>query len=143
MRIHRIAKGRKAVNAKVMELLEKVNLSPASRYIDRYPTDLSGGQRQRIAIAKSLAVGPKVLLADEPTGSLDSVAGDGVMQAFTEAAKDLGSALLVVTHDHRVAAYLDHHLTMRDGELVSGSRSASGSPSAPLSPSAPTSREPW
>lgn len=104
------------------EMLERLGIAEVA---GRRTSEVSGGQAQRGAVARALVHRPPLLLADEPTGSLDSVSGDGVMQAFTEAAKDLGSALLVVTHDHRVAAYLDHHLTMRDGQLASADRERS------------------
>lgn len=118
VRIHRIAKGRKAVNAKVMELLEKVNLSPASRYIDRYPTDLSGGQRQRIAIAKSLAVGPKVLLADEPTSMLDASIRLEVLNLLSDLRDQEGLAVLYITHDIASARYLSDRINVMYGGRI-------------------------
>lgn len=87
---------------------------------DRRAGEVSGGQAQRAAVARALVHRPPLLLADEPTGSLDTVTADAVMTALTSAARDLGSTLLVVTHDHRVAAHLDRHVTMRDGRVVSG-----------------------
>lgn len=118
VRIHRIAKGRKAVTAKVVELLEKVNLSPASRYIDRYPTDLSGGQRQRIAIAKSLAVSPKVLLADEPTSMLDASIRLEVLNLLADLRDEEGLAVLYITHDIASARYLSDRINVMYGGRI-------------------------
>lgn len=116
--------GRSRVEARrdADEMLERFGIADVA---GRRTSEVSGGQAQRGAVARALAHRPPLLLADEPTGSLDSVSGDGVMQAFTDAARDLDCALLVVTHDHRVAAYLDRHLTMRDGQLASGDRERS------------------
>ncbi len=85
---------------------------------DRRPVDMSGGQSQRVAIARALVTGPDVLLADEPTGSLDSVAGERVMATLLGAVRERGSTLVVVTHDATVAAYCDREVRLRDGRVV-------------------------
>ena len=85
----------------------------------RRPGELSGGQAQRVAIARALVMGPRVVFADEPTGSLDSLAGDLVMHHLTEAARSEGVAVVLVTHEPRVAAYADREIVVRDG-LISG-----------------------
>ncbi len=95
--------------------LERVGIDPP---FDRYPDDLSGGQQQRVAIARAVAVPRKVVLADEPTGALDTRTGDMVMDLFADLAAD-GAAVVVVTHEPRVAAYADRVVTLRDGEKVS------------------------
>lgn len=119
LRIHGIAAGKRAVAAKVDELLERVNLTPASRYADRYPTDLSGGQRQRIAIAKSLAVGPKVLLADEPTSMLDASIRLEVLNLLADLRDQEGLAVLYITHDIASARYLSDRLhVMYGGKII-------------------------
>lgn len=96
-------------------LLERLEIAAVA---DRRASEVSGGQAQRAAVARALAPEPPLLLADEPTGALDSVASDLVMELFTDAAADLGSTLVVVTHESRVAAYLDRLVTMRDGRVV-------------------------
>jgi putative ABC transport system ATP-binding protein len=80
--------------------------------------ELSGGEAQRAAVARALAMAPRVIFADEPTGSLDSLAGEKVMDLLTALAKETGSTVVIVTHDVRVAAYADRVATVRDG-LVS------------------------
>jgi putative ABC transport system ATP-binding protein len=80
--------------------------------------ELSGGQAQRVALARSLVAGPAVLFADEPTGSLDSVSGELVMDLLTAAARDRGTTVIVVTHDARVAAYADREVVVRDGKVT-------------------------
>jgi putative ABC transport system ATP-binding protein len=80
--------------------------------------ELSGGQAQRVALARGLVARPDVLFADEPTGSLDSVAGEHVMSLLTAAAREQGTTVLLVTHEARVAAYADREVIVRDG-LVS------------------------
>jgi putative ABC transport system ATP-binding protein len=79
--------------------------------------ELSGGQAQRVALARGLVVGPQVLFADEPTGSLDSVSGELVMDLLTAAAREQGSTVVLVTHDARVAAYADREVVVRDGRV--------------------------
>lgn len=86
----------------------------------RRPGELSGGQAQRVAIARALVAGPRVLFADEPTGSLDSLAGEQVMNHLTDAARSAGVAVILVTHEPRVAAYADREIVVRDGRISGG-----------------------
>src|SRR5882757_9959227 len=79
--------------------------------------ELSGGQAQRVALARGLVAGPKVLFADEPTGSLDSMSGELVMDLLTAAAREHGTTVVLVTHDARVAAYADREVVVRDGTV--------------------------
>ena len=81
--------------------------------------ELSGGQAQRVALARGLVGGPEVLFADEPTGSLDSVSGELVMNLLTAAAREQGTTVILVTHDARVAAYADREVVVRDGKVSS------------------------
>ncbi|MFC4492860.1 ABC transporter ATP-binding protein [Streptomyces ovatisporus] len=83
------------------------------------PGQVSGGQGQRVAVARALAVGPSVLFADEPTGALDSLNGERVMQLLTEAARETNAAVVLVTHESRVAAYSDREVVVRDGRARS------------------------
>lgn len=120
--------------------LERVGIEPP---FDRYPDDLSGGQQQRVAIARAVAVPRKVVLADEPTGALDTRTGDMIMDLFSDLAAD-GAAVVVVTHEPRVAAYADRVVTLRDGEKVSDTSSAGHDNVAPLrSGSARSGPSPW
>ncbi len=86
--------------------------------LERRPNQLSGGQQQRVAIARALAHGPALVLADEPTGSLDRAAGDRVMDVLVDAARSEDCALIVVTHSASAAARCDRVLDLRDGRLV-------------------------
>jgi putative ABC transport system ATP-binding protein len=79
--------------------------------------ELSGGQAQRVALARGLVAGPEVLFADEPTGSLDSVSGELVMNLLTSAVRQKGTTVVLVTHDARVAAYADREVVVRDGKV--------------------------
>jgi len=81
--------------------------------------ELSGGQAQRVALARGMVTRPDVLFADEPTGSLDSVAGEHVMNLLTAAAREQGTTVLLVTHEARVAAYADREVVVRDGVVSS------------------------
>jgi putative ABC transport system ATP-binding protein len=81
--------------------------------------ELSGGQAQRVALARGLVARPEVLFADEPTGSLDSLTGEQVMNLLTAAAREQGTAVILVTHEARVAAYADREVIVRDGKLTS------------------------
>src|SRR5580704_9432589 len=79
--------------------------------------ELSGGQAQRVALARGLVASPEVLFADEPTGSLDSMSGELVMDLLTAAAREQGTTVVLVTHDARVAAYADREVVVRDGKV--------------------------
>ncbi len=76
---------------------------------------MSGGQAQRVAVARALVAGPAVIFADEPTGSLDSLAGEHVMELLTAASRAAGASVVIVTHEARVAAYAHREVIVRDG----------------------------
>ncbi len=82
------------------------------------PGELSGGQAQRVALARALVTAPRVVFADEPTGALDSLAGEQVMTALVHTARESGTAVLLVTHDAQVAAYADREVRLRDGAVA-------------------------
>jgi putative ABC transport system ATP-binding protein len=84
----------------------------------RLPGELSGGQGQRVAIARALVAGARVVFADEPTGALDSVAADEVMELLVATSRDSGAAVVVVTHEARVAAFADRGVMVRDGRAA-------------------------
>ena len=86
--------------------------------LDRYPDDFSGGQQQRIAIARAVVVDRPVLLADEPTGALDTSTGDSVVRLLAELSSQRGSAVVLVTHEPRFAAWADRVIFLRDGKVV-------------------------
>ncbi len=93
-------------------LLEELDVAEVA---DRRAGAVSGGQAQRAAVARGLVTRPRVLFADEPTGSLDTVSGQQVLDALVRLARDMGTTVLIVTHDHRVAAHADRLVTIRDG----------------------------
>ncbi|WP_030668267.1 ABC transporter ATP-binding protein [Streptomyces sp. NRRL B-1347] len=80
------------------------------------PGEVSGGQGQRVAVARALATSPRVVFADEPTGALDSLNGERVMELLTDAARSTNAAVVLVTHETRVAAYSDREIVVRDGK---------------------------
>ncbi|MGW0843612.1 ABC transporter ATP-binding protein [Streptomyces sp. NPDC002787] len=86
---------------------------------EQRPGEMSGGQAQRVSLARALVTEPKVVFADEPTGALDSLASEQVMTALTHAARESGTAVLLITHDAQTAAYADREVTLRDGVVVS------------------------
>ncbi len=86
--------------------------------------EMSGGQAQRVALARGLVAHPEVLFADEPTGSLDSLTGELVMELLTAAAREQGTTVVLVTHEPRVAAYADREVVVRDGKVASLDRAA-------------------
>lgn len=107
----------------------RVALSQAHSWLDRLgladhaqslPGELSGGQAQRVAVARALVTGPRVLFADEPTGSLDSLAAENVISLLTEIARSNGTTVIIVTHDSRTASYADREVLVRDGRIASG-----------------------
>ncbi|GAA5180101.1 ABC transporter ATP-binding protein [Rugosimonospora acidiphila] len=85
---------------------------------DRRTGELSGGQAQRVAVGRALVTGPKVLFADEPTGALDSLTGEKVMDLMVDTVRAEGTAVVLVTHDARVASHADRQITVRDGQVI-------------------------
>ncbi|PBB19730.1 ABC transporter ATP-binding protein [Mesorhizobium sp. WSM4313] len=116
--------------ARALELLAHFGL--ADRAALR-PAELSGGERQRLAIARALANRPKLLLADEPTGSLDVQTSQSVMDIIGNAHREFGTAVIVVTHDEDVAALCGRRVEISDGRIRSDSRAAAISAPAPAS----------
>jgi putative ABC transport system ATP-binding protein len=86
------------------------------------PAELSGGQQQRVALARALVINPALILGDEPTGNLDSRAGDEVVQLLRRAADDWKRTVVIVTHDPRIAAYADRIIFLKDGQIVDENR---------------------
>ena len=111
-----------AARHRAAELLEQIGLSDRARHL---PSELSGGQRQRIGIARALANEPTLVLADEPTGNLDSAATTEVLRLFEQLHVN-GQTLVVVTHDERIAATADRLISMRDGAFVDETRLSGG-----------------
>jgi putative ABC transport system ATP-binding protein len=105
-----------------MALLERTGLADRAGFL---PSALSGGQRQRVAVARALVNDPLIVLADEPTGNLDSVATLDVLRLF-ESLHSAGQTLVVVTHDSRIAATADRLVSMRDGAFVDETRLTGG-----------------
>jgi ABC-type lipoprotein export system ATPase subunit len=112
----------RAARRRAEELLEQVGVTDRARFL---PSALSGGQRQRVAIARALSNEPLVVLADEPTGNLDSAATLDVLQLF-ESLHESGQTLVIVTHDARIAATADRMISMRDGAFVDETRLTGG-----------------
>ena len=113
----------RAARTRSRELLEQVGLADRTGFL---PSALSGGQRQRVAIARALINQPMIVLADEPTGNLDSTATVEVLRLF-EALHESGQTLVIVTHEQRVAATADRLISMRDGAFVDETRMTGGS----------------
>jgi ABC-type lipoprotein export system ATPase subunit len=106
--------GRRNVNGRVRELLNRVGLDGRA---DHVPAELSGGEMQRTAIARALAAKPRLILADEPTGNLDSATGAEILDVLCDQVDAEGSALLMVTHDTGAAGRAKRTLSLRDGRL--------------------------
>jgi putative ABC transport system ATP-binding protein len=107
--------GAKQARARAREALAAVGLD---HRLDRYPDDFSGGQQQRIAIARAIVGERSVLLADEPTGSLDTVTSDAVIELLAELPSRFGTAVVLVTHEPRFASWTDRVVFLRDGRIV-------------------------
>jgi ABC-type glutathione transport system ATPase component len=106
-------------NARCIELLQGVGLQPAASFLDRYPHQLSGGQRQRVSIARSLALDPKLIIADEPLSGADVSIRGQVLNLMLDIQRDHGVAYLMITHDISIArAFADRVAVMCQGELV-------------------------
>lgn len=95
--------------------LKKVGVEAVANQI---PGELSGGQAQRVAVARAMVIEPKILFADEPTGSLDSLNSEKVMDLFIKTAKEVGTTVIMVTHEPTIAAYADRSVIVRDGVVM-------------------------
>lgn len=104
---------------RAMQLLENVGLGDRSHHM---PNELSGGQKQRVAIARALANQPPILLADEPTGNLDSQSSVEIMDIFTKLNRENGNTVIIVTHEAEIAACTDRVVTFRDGKIIKDER---------------------
>jgi putative ABC transport system ATP-binding protein len=98
------------------ELLERVGLANRAHH---YPVQLSGGEQQRVALARAFVTQPPILMADEPTGNLDSANGQHVLDLLVQLNREENATLVLVTHDRRLAEYGDRILTLRDGQILS------------------------
>lgn len=112
--MYELGLGMRERRRRALQLLEVVGLAEKAR---RRPPELSGGERQRVAIARSLSNDPPILLADEPTGNLDSKAGGNVMEALNAIHHQQGLTIVMVTHDPGIAATADRAITMLDGRI--------------------------
>jgi putative ABC transport system ATP-binding protein len=108
--------GRRSAEARADALLQALEVSDVAA---QRPGRVSGGEGQRVAVARALVTEPRVLFADEPTGALDSLNGERVMELLTSAARERGTAVVLVTHEPRVAAYSDREVVVRDGRTSS------------------------
>jgi putative ABC transport system ATP-binding protein len=113
--------GRREATARARELLQEVGLTDRAHH---YPSQLSGGEQQRIAIARALANDPPIVLADEPTGNLDSTTGRHVMELLMRVHRARNTTLVLVTHDAELSSLADTRLVLRDGRQVSPTAAA-------------------
>ena len=102
-------------NKRAAAALEAVGMSARAKHL---PNQLSGGERQRVAIARALVTNPKIIVADEPTGNLDSVNGAKVMELLETLHKNNGITLLIATHDREIAGRAQRVVSMRDGKII-------------------------
>jgi putative ABC transport system ATP-binding protein len=109
-----VEKNKKERKERALELLKTVGLEERAEHL---PSELSGGERQRVAIARALANDPNIILADEPTGNLDSKSGYEVMKIFTNLKKS-GKTLIIVTHDQYIASHAKNIVKIKDGEII-------------------------
>jgi putative ABC transport system ATP-binding protein len=111
------------IRAEVDAVLERVGLARRRRH---RPDELSGGEMQRVAIARALVVDPVLILADEPTGNLDSRTGEQILALIRDANRSRGATVLLVTHDAHAASYGDRMVTMQDGSIVADTGAVAG-----------------
>ena len=116
---------RESALSQARELLARVGLGER---LEHKPGELSGGERQRAAVARALIAGPAIVLADEPTGNLDAGNGGHVLKLMLELNRELNTSLVIVTHDHGIAAQMDRILVLEDGRLREQSPNATSSP---------------
>ena len=106
----------KQMSAKLRPIADRLCITELMK---KYPYELSGGQKQRVAVARAVITSPKIVLADEPTGALDSASGAAVMELFQQL-HDSGSTIIMITHDHSIANHAAKVMTIRDGVLSGG-----------------------
>jgi putative ABC transport system ATP-binding protein len=106
---------RREAERRALEWLERLEIAELA---GKRPGEVSGGEGQRVAVARALVAEPRLLFADEPTGALDSLNGERVMTLLTAAARERGTAVVLVTHEPRVAAYSDREIVVRDGRTL-------------------------
>ncbi len=123
--------GRRGASARARKLVEEVGLAERAHH---YPSQLSGGEQQRIAIARALANDPAIVLADEPTGNLDSTTGRHIMELLLEIRRTRRSTLVLVTHDADLASLADARLQLRDGRPVPQAPAGHDEPEGAMSP---------
>ncbi len=126
--------GRKERRHRAAEMLERVSLSDRSHHLSN---QLSGGQQQRVAIARSLITHPVLLLADEPTGNLDTQTGTEIMALFQELNRETGLTIVLVTHEPEIARYTQRAVAVRDGMIASDTMNESIHQAIPLPPDQP------
>lgn len=107
--------GARQARIQATDALHRVGLT---EQLDRYPDDFSGGQQQRIAIARAISGTRQLLLADEPTGALDTLAADSIVELLADLTRDHGASVVLVTHEPRFAAWADRTIYLRDGRVV-------------------------
>ena len=116
-------KGRVDRKKKAEELLELVEMSDRAKHL---PEELSGGQKQRVAIARAMANEPAIILADEPTGALDSVTGRKVMDIFHKLHREEGKTIILITHSPELASETDRIITLKDGQIIGETKGNGG-----------------
>ena len=116
-----LIQGRRRLEARARQLLDEVGLSPR---LTHRPGELSGGEQQRVALARALLMEPKLVLADEPTGNLDSQTSASVQSLFFDLNRRHGTTFLIVTHSRDFAAMMPREVSMKDGRIVSDERRA-------------------
>jgi putative ABC transport system ATP-binding protein len=119
----------KQYQSKIDELLELVGLTDRRRH---KPDQLSGGEQQRVAIARAFVNDPDIVLADEPTGNLDSRAGEEIMKLLRRSCDELGQTIVVVTHDPKAASFADRIVFLEDGQIASEIKLEKGGDTAPI-----------
>ena len=105
------------------KLLELVEMGDRMKHL---PEELSGGQKQRVAIARAMANNPSIILADEPTGALDSITGRKVMDLFHKLNKEEGITIVLITHSNELAAETDRIITIKDGKIIGEAKGKGG-----------------
>jgi putative ABC transport system ATP-binding protein len=113
-------RGDAGAGARARDLLGRVGLG---KRLDHYPTQLSGGEQQRVALARAFVHSPRILFADEPTGNLDAATGEGIVELMESLNREIGTTLILVTHDLELAGHARRTIRLADGRIVSDSGS--------------------